>query len=138
MDLWRLYYSILERSRYISYIQKQSIDEIKEDSDAFIFTLKNPHGVEPTRYKNRKDEYAIYCDPQRGPTFGRDDLYLTNHGRQYVCFIQNDGARGYECHPQYKASFFVNTNKPDETNRCIVLDYEVFTCTNYEQSTVVY
>ena len=32
--------------------------------------MKNPHGVEPTRFMKRKEsEYAIKCDPEYGPFF---------------------------------------------------------------------
>ena len=50
-----------------------SIDK-KNDDKAFIFTLKNPHGVEPTRYMKRKEsEYAIECNPDCGPRFDESD-----------------------------------------------------------------
>ena len=42
------------------------------------------------------------------------------------CSIDNNGTRGYECHPQYKSSLFVNTAGPDERNIFSALDYEVF------------
>ena len=29
------------------------IDEAKDDSESFIFTLKNPHGTSPSRYTRR-------------------------------------------------------------------------------------
>ena len=41
--------------------------------------------------------------------------------------INNDGTHGYECHPQYKKSLFVNTAGPDEENYFEILEYEVFT-----------
>ncbi len=41
------------------------------DSQAFVFTLKNPHNVEPTQYMDSKDyEQSIYCDFDDGPVFG--------------------------------------------------------------------
>ena len=104
---------------------------MKDDSKAFIFTLKNPHGVEPTRYMKRKEsKYAIYCDSYRGPIFGYQstrDIYIGNYcNKEDSCFIDNDGTRAYECHPQYKKSLFVNTAGVDEENKFSVLDYEVF------------
>lgn len=39
----------------------------------------------------------------------------------------NDGIHGYECHPEYKCSLFVNTAGPLEKNYCTILDYEVYT-----------
>ena len=90
--------------------------------------MKNPHGVEPTRYMKRKEsEYAIICDSDCGPIFGKNDIVIANNcNEENSCFIGNDGRGGYECHSEYKKSLFVNIDKPDETNRFSVLDYEVF------------
>ena len=94
--------------------------------------MKNPHGVEPTQFMKRKEsDDAIYCDPRCGPIFGCCcwyDLFIgdnCNEGRS--CSSRNDGTFGYECHPQYKESLFVNTNEPDEENYFKILDYEVYT-----------
>ena len=96
--------------------------------------MKNPHGVEPTRYMKRKEsKYAIYCDPDHGPVFydGKDrgaDLSISDHcNNNNYNSIFNDGTGGYDCHPVYKMSLFVNTNDPDKRNNFIVSDYEVFT-----------
>ena len=95
--------------------------------------MKNPHGVEPTRYMNRKGRYcAIICYPGCGPIFGSDiaffDIYIgDNCTEENSCLIWNNGVWGYECHPQFKSSLFVNTNKPDKMNLFSVLDYEVYT-----------
>ena len=90
--------------------------------------MKNPHGVEPTRYMKRKESSkAISCYSIHGPIFC-DDIYIgDNCNKENSCWIGNDGTNGYECHLQYKSSLFVNTNKPDNTNRFSVLDYEVYT-----------
>ena len=89
--------------------------------------MKNAHGVEPTRYMKRKEsEHAIQCYPNYGPIFG-DDIYIDNYCNNRHCKINNDGTKGYECHPEYKSSLFVNTAGPDEENKLAVLDYEVYT-----------
>ena len=84
--------------------------------------MKNAHGIEPTRYKKREDnEYAIKCNPDYGPIFGDNDIFIRNNcNKRDSCFIDNDGTHGYECHPQYKKSLFVNNIIFS------VLDYEVF------------
>ncbi len=89
--------------------------------------MKNPHGVEPTRFMKRKEsDYAIKCDPDWGPIFS-GDIYIDTHcDREDSCYIYNNGTHGYECHPEYKSPLFVNTVGPDEWNRFSVLDYEVF------------
>ena len=100
-----------------------------DDSKAFIFTLKNTHGVEPTRYMKREEsEYAIECYSDYGPVFGKSDLHIAdNCNEENSCWIDNDGTNGYECDAQYKSSLFVNTAGTDECNRFSVMDYEVFT-----------
>ena len=108
-----------------------SIDK-KNDDKAFIFTLKNPHGVEPTRYMKRKEsEYAIECHPDCGPIFDesdRADIFINdNCNKENSCSIHDDGTNGYECHPEYKSSLFVDTAGPAEENKFSVLDYEVYT-----------
>ena len=95
---------------------------MKNDDKAFIFTLKNPHGVEPTRYKKREEsKYAIDCDPYYGPIFGDSDICINdNCNERDRCLIYNDGTNGYECNPEHRISLFVNENTFS------VLDYEVF------------
>ena len=93
--------------------------------------MKNAYGVEPTRYMKRKEsDYAIYCGPYYGPHFNHDIYIDDNCNRTESCFIDNDGY-GYECHPEYKSSLYVNTDKPEKKNIFSLLDYEVY-CIDYE------
>ena len=105
----------------------------KDDNNAFIFTLKNPHGVEPTRFMKRKEsEYAIRCNSDCGPIFGYDDIQIGDKcNRENSCSINNDGTNGYECYLQFKSSLFVASAGPDRKNEFRVLDYEVY-CIDYE------
>ena len=90
--------------------------------------MKNPYGVEPTRYKKREEsKYAIQCHRNCGPRFGYDICISDNCNNGDNCYIQNDGSHGYDCHKEYKKSLFVNTAKPDQVNYFSVLDYEVYT-----------
>ncbi len=105
---------------------------MKDDDKAYIFTLKNAHGVEPTRYMKREEsDCAIVCDPDCGPRFGdkwAHDISIRDKcNEENRCSIWNDGTRAYECHSKYKMSLFVNSNKPDDENEFSVLDYEVYT-----------
>ncbi len=90
--------------------------------------MKNAHGIEPTRYKKREESrYAIKCYSDCGPIFGDNDIYINyNCNEEYSCYIGNDGTKGYECHPEYKSSLFVNSAGTNEENEFSVLDYEVF------------
>ena len=93
--------------------------------------MKNPHGVEPTRFMKREEsDDAIECDSDKGPIFGNYDSIDIHIGEicneKDSCSINNDDTFGYECHPEYKQSLFVNTAGVDEENRFSVLDYEVF------------
>ncbi len=117
---------------YILYTSYYYIDVDKDDDKAFIFTLKNPHGVKPIRFMKRKySKYTIKCNPKNGPIFSNDinyDIFIDDKcNKQNSCLIYNDGSKGYECHPEYKSSLFVNTNKDTQKNLFSVLDYEVFT-----------
>ena len=89
--------------------------------------MKNPHGVEPTRFMKRKEsECAIRCDTYYGPIFG-NDIHIGDHcNKEDSCWIDNDRTNEYECHPEYKFSLFVKTAGPDKKINFSVLDYEVF------------
>ena len=98
--------------------------------------MKNPHGVEPTRYKKKQeDEDAIDYDYSCGPIFG-DVWYYDIHigddcNEENSCSIGNDDKGRYECHPEYKKSLFVKTAGTNDTNYFSVSDYEVY-CIDYE------
>ena len=76
MDLWRLYNSIMEWKYFFCFAFHIILGFKMIDDKAFIFTLKNPNGVEPTRYMKRKESgCAIYCYHDNGPTFGSSSYY---------------------------------------------------------------
>ena len=86
--------------------------------------------------KRKESEYAIRCDSDYGPRFGYYDgnIHITQEcNKKNSCLIENDGTRGYECHPEYRSSLFVNTAGPDSTNYFSVLDYEVYCIDNYKE-----
>ena len=91
--------------------------------------MKNPHGVEPTRYMKRKESRnAIYCGSEYGPLFGSGlDICIRdncNKNGGWTCYGNSDSS--YECNNSLKQSLFVNTAGPNEQNDFSVLDYEVF------------
>ena len=93
--------------------------------------MKNPHGVEPTRFlKRNESDCAIECNPGNGPLFGKwiSDIHINNECyKENSCWITcNDKDSVYEYHPEYKSTLFVNTAGPDNINRFSVLDYEVY------------
>ena len=94
--------------------------------------MKNPHGVEPTRFMKRKEsDCAIGCDIHCGPIFGDDkqngDLIIGHHcNEENNCYIHNDGTHVYECHTEYKSSLFVNSSGSNEKNYFSIINYEVF------------
>ena len=110
------------------------LDEFKYDPEAFIFTLKNPHGVEPTQFMKRKEcEYSLECTSNYGPDFcnnGYSDLIICNIDGTVECFIANNGTNGYKCHPEYKVALYAsNSHYSEEPNLYIpVLDYQVYHC----------
>ena len=80
--------------------------------------------------KKNNGKFAIRCTLLCGPSFyGNDNfevLIEDRCNRKNCCLINNNGENGYECHPVYKKSLFVNTNQPDNDNLFTVEDYEVF------------
>ena len=103
----------------------------KDDDQAFIFTLKNPHRVEPTRYMKKEDSTeAIRCNPDYGPLFGNNTSYICiadNCSKENSCWITKLSNMQYECHPKYKSSLYVKSNGSDKVNSFSVSDYEVYT-----------
>ena len=110
---------------------------LKDDDKAFIFTLKNPHGVEPTRYMKRKEsKFAIDCEQELGPAFGDRndiDIAILSKDGAYFGLIGSNGTHGYECHPEYKSSLYVgNTDGPDGAHVCLLVECEVYCIDNYK------
>ena len=96
--------------------------------------MKNAHGVEPTRFMKKKESRnTIRCLTGWGPQFGYDICINKICNEENSCWIINNGTKNYECHPEYKSSLFVNTNRPDKRNKFTVLDYEVFGIENYKE-----
>ena len=106
-----------------------SIEEWKNDDKAFIFTLKNLHGIEPSKFMKKDNKYAIRCIPSYGPRFGSGtDIGIydnCNDKGGWTNFGNSDSS--YECNNSYRRSLFVNTAGPDKPNHFKVSDYEVFT-----------
>eukprot|EP01156_Anaeramoeba_ignava_P021901 Anaeramoba_ignava/c19909_g1_i1.p1 GENE.c19909_g1_i1~~c19909_g1_i1.p1 ORF type:complete len:291 (-),score=105.27 c19909_g1_i1:50-922(-) len=48
------------------------------DADAFIFSLKNPKNLKPTKFpiSKRREMHAVYYGTQFGPIFGGNDIYI--------------------------------------------------------------
>ena len=103
--------------------------------------MKNVHGVSPTRYMKKDDSNeAIQCLSNRGPLFGNysPDIYIGDKcNEDNSCYVNPPYYFQYECHPKYKSSLYVNTNKPDNSNFFSVLDYEVYNI-DYESKDYVY
>ena len=110
------------------------IDEAKDDSESFIFTLKNPHGTSPSRYTRRVGySCSITCNNSYGPIFGSSDIYISDscssNANSYIC---NSGNEGYKNNSSYGCSLFVNTGSYNNYNYFTVLDYEVYYIDNYK------
>ncbi len=106
----------------------------KHDNKAFIFTLKNPHEVEPTRFMSKQGyRYAIYCNgnnPVFGTKDGHDISIECNYG-QCSYSIKNNCDNAYDCNYKYKSLLFTNLTSFQ------LYDYEVFTI-NYQCKYTVY
>ena len=92
--------------------------------------MKNPHGVEPTRFMKRKEsEDAILCDPEFFPIFGNendDDIYFRCN--EYYCgsIIVNNCTQAYDCDPKYKSLLFTDSTMNFNLNlEVFTIDYQV-------------
>ena len=92
--------------------------------------MKNPHGVEPTRFMKRKEsKVAIYCDPDSFPIFNNEkkiDIFF--HCYEYYCSstIFNNCTQAYDCDPKYKSLLFTNSTKNYlPTLEVFTIDYQV-------------
>jgi hypothetical protein len=82
---------------------------------SFLFTLKNPSGVERRKFGLANPAYAIYCNADRGPTFGNGcDIYVasnsdanqnssTNLGTGYVNYTGREGSTVFTGSPNFRA-----------------------------------
>ena len=98
------------------------------EDETFIFTLKNPHGVEPTRFMKKKSN-AIWCISYFGPIFGSSnaDILINDKCDVKLSYTYYRSDDSYDCHfeyhPKYENSLFVNTAKPNIANMFKVIDY---------------
>ncbi|CAF0821068.1 unnamed protein product [Adineta ricciae] len=94
----------------------------KEDTNAFLFTLTNPHSISPTKYlvDHTCITKAVYHGENDGPTFGNgQDLYISNG-----CNTNNSSCSAFP------HTYMDTTGKGNETftgaDKFIVSDIEVF------------
>ena len=62
----------------------------------FVFTLKNPHSIPPSKYNMKKDwlDHSICCDINLGPIFGCNDIRIENN-----CNTNNNSFSYYDFNP---------------------------------------
>lgn len=90
-------------------------------SQAFLFSVVNPHGLGPTKLPVTKNQqHAIYCDGGYGPSFGGGyDLHISGNANSGTTSYSGLGW-SYECPSEQQSTFFTGArNFP-------VTDYEVF------------
>jgi hypothetical protein len=70
----------------------------KNDPNAFIFSFKNPE-KQQLKIKCNDFNAAVYCNPICGPTFGQDDIFVSNNSNMFEQSYSNAGST-YP-HPAY-------------------------------------
>ena len=64
----------------------------RSDPQAFIFTLKNIHNSEPTKFHVKSEKEGVYHNSTHGPTFGEGcDIYICSD------FLNSDSASDFPC-----------------------------------------
>jgi len=91
-------------------------------SQAFLFSMGNPHGLGPTKLSlvTGRQQYAIYCHSTYGPTFGGGhDLCISANANTNTSSRSRLG-NSYQCPPGQQKTFFTGAMNFNVT------DYEVF------------
>ena len=99
-------------------------------SQAFLFSMVNPHGLGPTKLPllTGKEQYAICCGSSTGPTFGGgNDLCISSNANTNTSSYSNLGF-SYQCPPGQQNTFFTGAKN------FTVTDYEVFSLDKWRQS----
>lgn len=99
-----------------------SFSEWVRCSQAFLFSIVNPHGLDPTKMALfQRHEHSIYCKASHGPTFGgRHDLHISGNANNDASSYANLGC-SYQCPTGQNARTFLAGVK-----NFTVTDYEVF------------
>lgn len=86
--------------------------------------MKNPHGSNPTQFKNKKNSRAICCYFDFGPSFGNDVIHISNKNNENDnSFI--DCSDSFECDD---SSVFVGKKGASNRIKFRIFDYEVYSC----------
>jgi len=91
-------------------------------SQAFLFSMVNPHGLGPTKLPlvTGEEQFAIYCNSRYGPTFGRwHDLCISGNANTNTSSYSELGT-SYQRPPGQQNTFFTGAKN------FTVTDYEVF------------
>ena len=92
----------------------------------FVFTLKNPHNIPPSKYNMQKSwlNHSICCDVDLGPIFGCNDIRIENN-----CNLRNNSFTYYDFKPG-EYCFDDTTGKKrllfTGNNKLLVKEIEVF------------
>ena len=85
-------------------------------SQAFLFSMVNPHGLGPIKLPliPGKEQNGIYCNNSKGPSFGGGcDLFISGNGNTNTDSYSNLG-HSYQCPPGQQDTFFTGgTNFTD-------------------------
>ena len=62
----------------------------------FVFTLKNPHGIRPSKFNIKREwlSHSICCDINLGPIFGCNDIRIENN-----CNVNSNSFKYYDFNP---------------------------------------
>ncbi|KAK8791002.1 hypothetical protein WA158_005633 [Blastocystis sp. Blastoise] len=101
--------------------------EKREDSNAFLFTLKNEFNISPTKYNILNKKQALCCYYKLGPTFGiyNFDLQICNECHS-ICHNMIQSNQYAHKQTSQQNSLFVNTAENNKTNMFLVEDIEVY------------
>ena len=94
---------------YTSVAWTSSVNGYQNDTNAFLFTLTNPHKIPPTKYQinSAKAECGVYQAANYGPWFG------SSSGNDLLCYANsNSNSSSYT---KFPSSYIDTTGKGNNT-----------------------
>ena len=107
---------------------------------SFLFSIVNPTGIGPVKLNIRPEKHdkALRQDPQKGPVFGENDLYIGDNANQSAVSFSDLG-RAYELPDNPSGAGTLDARKFFAGSyKFIVDDIEVFYYSGKFSLTIVY
>jgi hypothetical protein len=87
----------------------ESSHQFKADPNAFLFSLTNKDN-QPSKMRQIKTDFSIYCNSGYGPTFGLNDILICNNANTTAGSLSNLGYSYQHPQPSQGQSYLAGSN----------------------------